>query len=71
MPHSEEEIIVTFKKQISEFMQNSSYTPLKRKQLLGALSISKEQHHPFRKALKALKSSRFLNIVHGDYLLRK
>lgn len=71
MSESQENRIQQFKELISKFMQSPEYIPLKRKQLLAALSIPKELHQPFRKALKALKSSRFLAITHGDYLLRE
>ncbi|MFT5319479.1 MAG: hypothetical protein ACI8RA_002755 [Chlamydiales bacterium] len=71
MSESNEVLIQEFKEKISSFMLAATYTPLKRKQILAALSIPKEQHQPFRKALKALKSSRFLTITHGDYLLRE
>ena len=71
MIESDEDLIQEFKRQINNFMMRESYTPLKRKQLLAALSIPKNQQLLFRKALKALKSSRFLTITHGDYELRE
>jgi exoribonuclease R len=71
MSDSIEKNINLFKEQITLFMKKATYKPLRRKQLIAALSIAKEQHHSFRKALKALNSSRFLKVSHGEYMLRE
>ena len=70
MLESEEKLICEFKEKTKALMQAVAYTPLKRRHLLAALSIPKDHHLLFRKALKALKSSRFLRVVHGDYVVR-
>jgi hypothetical protein len=70
MTDTEEKLTDTFKQKISSLMLDPAYKPLKRKQMIPALNIPKEQHLIFRKALKELKKERFLTIVHGEYILR-
>jgi hypothetical protein len=70
MLESEEKLICEFQEKIKTLMQAATYTPLKRRHLLAALSIPKDHYLLFRKALKTLKSSRFLRVVHGNYAVR-